>query len=129
MAFRFEGLEIFHDAIAFSASVYEGVKKFPSDERFDLRSQARRAANSVVLNIAEGSGRGTKRDFSRFLDMALGSTFETVACFFVAVKQGYISDHDLEGIKQQGESLSKRISSFKRTLVSHMPPAIKQSEL
>src|SRR3989442_11062264 len=84
MTFRFEGLEIFHAAIEFSARVHEGVKTFPFEERFDLTSQARRAANSIVLNIAEGSGRGTKKDFAHFLDMALGSTFETVACFFVA---------------------------------------------
>jgi four helix bundle protein len=71
----------FHAAIDFSARVYETVKKFPSAERFDLTLQARRAANSIVLNIAEGSGRGTKKDFCHFLDMALGSTFETVACF------------------------------------------------
>jgi len=95
--------------------VYETAKKFPSEERFDLTSQARRAANSIVLNIAEGSGRGTKKDFSHFLDMALGSTFETVACFFVARKQSYVS-HDLDEMKRDGESLSKRINAFKRTL-------------
>lgn len=116
MAFRFEGLDIFHEAIDFSTSVHSMAKKFPAEERFDLTSQSRRAANSVVLNIAEGSGRGTKRDFSRFLDLALGSTFETVACFFVAAKQGYISEHELEQIKREGELLSKRINSFKRTL-------------
>jgi four helix bundle protein len=116
MAFRFESLEIFHAAIDFSAKVYEAVKKFPADERFDLTSQARRAANSIVLNIAEGSGRGTKKDFSHFLDMALGSTFETVACFFVAQKQSYVSQHDLDEMKRNGESLSKRINAFKRTL-------------
>jgi four helix bundle protein len=116
MAFRFEGLEIFHAAIDFSARVYETVKKFPADERFDLTSQARRAANSIVLNIAEGSGRGTKRDFSHFLDMALGSIFETVACFFVARKQSYVSQDDLGEMKINGESLSKRINAFKRTL-------------
>jgi four helix bundle protein len=110
MAFRFEGLEIFHAAIDFSARVYEMVKKFAADERFDLTSQARRAANSIVLNIAEGSGRGAKKDFSHFLDMALGSTFETVACFFVALKQSYVSQHDLDEIKRNGEFLSKRIN-------------------
>ena len=61
MAFRFEGLEIFHVAIAFSVSVHALVKKFPAKERFDLTSQSRRAANSIVLNIAEGSGRGTRK--------------------------------------------------------------------
>ena len=116
MAFRFESLDIFHEAIDFSASVYSMVKKFPAAERFDLTSQARRAANSAVLNIAEGSGRATKRDFSRFLDLALGSTFETVACFFVAEKQGYISNSDLKQIKGHAELLGKRINAFKRTL-------------
>jgi len=116
MAFRFEGLEIFHVAVDFSVSVHEMVKKFPAEERFDLTSQSRRAANSVVLNIAEGSGRGTKRDFSRFLDLALGSTFETVACFFLAKRQGYISNDELEQIKRDGELLSKRINAFKATL-------------
>jgi four helix bundle protein len=48
--------------------------------------------------------------------MAVGSTFETVACFFVARKQSYVSQHDLEEMKKDGESLSKRINAFKRTL-------------
>jgi four helix bundle protein len=116
MAFRFEGLEIFHVAVDFSVRVHELVKKFPAEERFDLTSQARRAANSIVLNIAEGSGRGTKKDFSHFLDMAIGSTFETVACFFIAERQSYISKQDLEKIKREAESLGKRINSFKATL-------------
>jgi four helix bundle protein len=113
MAFRFEGLDIFDVAVDFSVKVYDLVKKFPPEERFDLTSQARRAGNSIVL---EGSGRGTKKDFSRFLDMAIGSTFETVACFFVAERQSYISKQDLEAIKREGESVGKRINAFKNTL-------------
>ena len=92
------------------------AKKFPADERFDLISQAKNAASSIVLNIAEGSGRGTKKDFSRFLDMALGSVFETVACFYIAEQQSYVSKEDLEKIKTEGESLGKRINAFKGTL-------------
>src|SRR5215470_747405 len=105
MAFRFEGLDIFHEALDFSTSVYSMSKKFPADERFDLTSQSRRAVNSIVLNIAEGSGRGTKKDFAHFLDMAIGSIFETVACFFLARKQGYISEPEVEQIKREGELL------------------------
>ncbi len=61
MAFWFEGLEIFHAAIDFSAGVYEAVKKFPAEERFDLASQARRAANSIVLNFRARPRRNEKR--------------------------------------------------------------------
>src|SRR5262249_12817133 len=84
MAFRFESLETFHLALDFAAAAYEKTKKFPTQEKFDLTSQTRRAANSVALNIAEGSGRGTARDFAHFLDIAIGSTFEVVTCFFLA---------------------------------------------
>jgi four helix bundle protein len=117
MAFRFEKLDIFQLALDFSSRAYEKTKRFPSEERFDLTSQTRRAANSIALNIAEGSGRGTKRDFSHFLDIAVGSTFEVVTCFFLAKKHGYISEQDLEEMKREGEILSKKIHAFKNTLV------------
>ena len=88
MAFRFESLDIFHEAIDFSARVYSMVKKFPSEERFDLTSQARRAGNSVVLNIAEGSGRGTKQDFSRFFDLGSWSTLNRLPVFLLRKNKG-----------------------------------------
>ena len=117
MAFRFEKLDIFQLALDFAAIAYEKTKHFPSEERFDLTSQTRRAGNSIALSIAEGSGRGTKKDFSHFLDIAVGSTFEVVTCFFLAKKHGYISEQDLEEMKREGEILSKKIHAFKNTLV------------
>ena len=116
MAFRFEKLEIFQLALDFATSAYEKTKQFPLEERFDLISQTRRAANSIALNIAEGSGRGTRKDFSHFLDIAVGSTFEVVTCFFLAKKHGYISEQTVEDITREGEMLSKKIHSFKNTL-------------
>jgi four helix bundle protein len=52
------------------------IKDMPNSERFDLTSQMKRAAYSIPLNIAEGCGRNTDKDFAHFLDMALGSTQE-----------------------------------------------------
>jgi four helix bundle protein len=62
-------------------------KKFPVDERFSGSSQIKRAADSVVLNIAEGSTGQTKPEFKRFLDIALRSAVEVVACLFMAISE------------------------------------------
>jgi len=116
MGFRFEDLEIFKDAVEFAAEVYEAVERFPDSERYNLMSQIMRAVNSISLNIAEGSGRGTRKEFSRFLDIAIGSCYEVVACLILAKRLGYIIDSELEKIKANAETLCKRTNSFKRTL-------------
>jgi four helix bundle protein len=110
MAFRFEKLEIFQLALDFASDTYAKAKQFPLEERFDLTSQTRRAANSIAFNIAEGSGRGTNKDFSHFLDIAVGSTFEVVTCFFLAKKHGYISEQDLRVSREKERSSPRKFT-------------------
>jgi len=98
MAFRFEGLEVFQMAVDLGRLPYERTSGFPKDERFGLTANLRRAATSVALNIAEGSGRGTSKDFMHFIDVASGSLFETVAAFMIAERLGYVSAEDLQDI-------------------------------
>jgi four helix bundle protein len=88
MAFRFEGLEIFQLALEFARATYELTKKFPKEEVFGLTANQRRSATSIALNIAEGAGRGTKREFAHFITVASGSLFETVAGFLLAENWG-----------------------------------------
>ncbi len=116
MGFRFEGLEIFQEAVEFAAEVYERVKQCPHAERYNLLSQVTRAVNSISLNIAEGSGRGTKKEFSRFLAIAIGSCYEAVAGLIIAEKLENITDNGRERLKTEAEGLCKKINSFKRTL-------------
>ena len=70
MAFRFEELKIWQKAVELSNEVDLLAKTFPADERFSLASQIKKAADSVVLNIAEGSTGQTKPEFKRFLGIA-----------------------------------------------------------
>ena len=116
MAFRFEGLEVFQLAIDFAKRCYQVTKDFPREEMFGLTANLRRAATSVALNIAEGSGRGTRRDFMHFIDVAQGSVFETIASFILAEQLGYLEQKDLVNLREQADKLGRKLNSFKRTL-------------
>jgi four helix bundle protein len=116
MGFRFEGLEVFDLAVEFASLSYKLTQGFPKEEMFGLTANLRRAATSVALNIAEGAGRGSKREFVRFLDIATGSVFETVASFIVAKRLGYIQETGLLELREQGDRLARKLNSFKRTL-------------
>ncbi|MFI4860793.1 MAG: four helix bundle protein [Phycisphaerales bacterium JB063] len=73
---RYEDLVAWQKAYALVLEIYRLTEQFPKDERFGLIQQMRRAAVSIPSNIAEGFGRHTRPDYLRFLDMALGSTYE-----------------------------------------------------
>jgi four helix bundle protein len=66
--------------------------KFPTSEQFALTSQIKRASYSTPLNIVEGCGRNTDKDFAHFLDVALGSTQELEYCLLLAKDLEYISE-------------------------------------
>ncbi|MDX1938125.1 MAG: four helix bundle protein [Flavihumibacter sp.] len=77
------------------------VVKFPKEERYELTSQLLRASLSVPLNIVEGCGRFTDKDFTRFLDNALGSLNETDYCCFAASELGYINNNDYDTVNKK----------------------------
>jgi four helix bundle protein len=116
MAFRFEGLEIFQLAMDFTRTAYQLSKSFPKEEIFGLTANLRRAATSVALNIAEGSGRGTRRDFGHFIDVATGSLFETLASFLLAERLGYFRATELADIREQADHLARKLANFKKSL-------------
>ena len=116
MAFRFEDLKVWHIAVDFSNEIDLLVKSFPVDERFSLASQMKRAADSVVLNIAEGSTGQSVPEFKRFLDIALRSAIEVVACLFLAQKRNYISKDDFENYYNKYEVLCKMITKLRDSM-------------
>jgi four helix bundle protein len=96
MAFRFEELKVWHIAADLSNEIDLLARKFPKIELFSLTSQINRAADSVVLNIAEGSTGQTIPEFKRFLNYSLRSAIEVVACLFLAKKRSYITPEEYQ---------------------------------
>jgi four helix bundle protein len=116
MPFRFESLQIWHQARAFSNDIARLAARLPEQERHSLASQLTRAANSISLNIAEGSGRDTDADFNRFLAIAIGSTFEVASGLFLALDRGYLTQDAHKTLYDQAEQIGKSINSFRKTL-------------
>jgi len=116
MAFRFESLEIWHKARAYATKVYALTAKFPRHEDYGLRSQLNRAVNSIGLNIAEGSAKGSHKAFDYHLEISLGSTFEVVGASFLSFDRGYIAEDERQELYADGERLAKSINAFRKTL-------------
>ena len=91
MGVLFEDSRFWHVAVDISTDVDLLTQKFPKAEWHSLASQMKRAANSVVLNISEGSTGQSIPEFKRFLNIALRSAEEVVACLFLAIKRNCIT--------------------------------------
>lgn len=91
MAFKFENLRVWQKALDLADEIDKLTKTFPKEEVYVLTSQIKRAADSISLNIAEGSTGQSNPEFKRFLNYALRSNIEVVNCLHLAIRRGYIS--------------------------------------
>jgi len=116
MAFRFEDLLVWQKAIELNDQINLLSKSFPKDELFILTSQIKRASDSVVLNIAEGSTGQTKPVFKTFLNYALRSGIEVVSCLIIARRRDYITDINFKQLYGEHEVLVKMITALRNSL-------------
>jgi four helix bundle protein len=114
--FKYEDLEIWQLAIELIKVVYGILKKFPIDEKYDLVSQGKRAVVSIALNIAEGSGRRTDRDFSLFVNRATTSLLEVDAVLKIGIELQYITKEDRANIDCLIEKEYYKLIAFDKSL-------------
>ena len=116
--FNFEKLEVWQKAIDFADAVYRITRSYPSDERFGLTNQMRRAAVSISSNLAEGSSRSSNADYARFVEIATGSVFEVVSQCFISKRQSLITDADFSLLYEQAEIISRMSSGLRAYLLN-----------
>ncbi len=109
---RFEELRCYQLGMTMLEAAYRLVKQLPNCEKYNLASQLRRAALSVVLNIAEGYGWYHFADKLRFFYYARGSLFETLSCFVVAHTVGYIDDKQLTWARQTAAQAGATLNAY-----------------
>jgi len=113
--FDFENLKVYQRALDYVDFVYKATKLFPKEEMFALTDQFRRAATSICLNIAEGSG-GSKTEFKHYLKISRRSARECVAITEIAFRQNYVRNEDRSQSRSQCIEISKMLTGLMKSL-------------
>jgi four helix bundle protein len=109
---NFRDLQVWNQGIELAVRGYELVKLLPVEEKYGLRSQITRALVSIPSNIAEGCSRKSDKDFSRFLEISLGSAFEVETDLVIIDKIGYLDKNVVNEFVQLLQSEQRQINSF-----------------
>ncbi|EKF73814.1 hypothetical protein A11A3_11413 [Alcanivorax hongdengensis A-11-3] len=116
MSRKYQRLNVWQDAMELAEKVYLITRNFPDEERYGLSQQMRRASVSIASNIAEGSGRGTDKDFVRFLHMARGSLQELETQLFLSSRLAF--HEELEKLSQDVDHIYAMLNNLIQALKS-----------
>ena len=114
----YRDLEVWKKSIDLVEPIYLVSRAFPSEEKFGLVSQIRRATVSIPSNIAEGAARSGTGEYLNFLSMASGSLAEVETQLIIAQRLGMISQHEAEDLMDRTEEISRMLGGLKRSLQS-----------
>ena len=128
-SFRFRDWPVYKDTRAFRMRVMKIVKTFPSEEKYALADQAKRALNSIMLNLAEGANKNTDKDTRLFVNRAHCSLDEVVACTDCAVDDGYMTEAQQKEILRDADALAKQMKGFSMYLSRSVPVKDKGLEI
>lgn len=128
---NFKQLTVWQKARELVKDIYRVTASFPSDEKFGITNQIRRASVSICANIAEGSGKSTLKDFNRFLDNALGSTFEVETFLILSNDLGFLKNPESESLVTKVEEIGKMLHGLKSKVSSQVeePSEIYRTEM
>jgi four helix bundle protein len=117
MTFTFEELTVYQRALEFSVSIIDRIDEIETSRKhYRLIEQLESSCTSIALNIAEGKGRYSKKEFKQFLFIARGSLYETVTMLQIFLKKNWIKKEDYQDLYNEAEEINKMISGLVRTL-------------
>ena len=113
---QFEDIEAWKKGRALAKGIYTVTAEGAFAKDYGLKDQIRRAAVSVISNVAEGFSRQTDKEFVQFLHIAKGSASEVQSQLYIALDLGYISQEEFSKLYNQADEVAKLISGFIRYL-------------
>ena len=114
----FRRLSVWQKAHELTLAIYRRAAELPALERYELAAQMRRAASSIPMNLAEGSGRSTDRDYGRFVSNAIGSASELEYQLLLAGDLGYGSKQEIDRLKDRSIEVRRMLISLRHTLTA-----------
>src|ERR1022692_3179238 len=124
MAKSFRELKVWKKAVDLALLVYELTAEFPKRETYGLSSQMQRAAVSIASNIAEGSARGTRRDFRQFVKLAEGSNCELQTQLLIARRLRYASGEKCDVLDGLSDEIGKMLTALSKYLTREITRAV-----
>ena len=109
-------LKVWQKAMDLAVACYDATKTFPSEEKYGLTSQIRRAAVSVPANIAEGQGRNHTKEFLNSLSIARGSLKELETHLILSVRVSLLAENQLQDLLRQSEEVSRMLAGLRGSL-------------
>jgi four helix bundle protein len=99
--------------------IYKATEAFPKDEKFGLTSQLRRAAVSIVANIAEGAARRSPKEFRQFLSQSQGSASEVDTELVIAYRLSYLMASDYQALAEDLDHIGRMITRLSQSLIKN----------
>ena len=116
MGFKFEKLDVWQKAIELSFNIHELTRTFPKEELYILTPQIKRAADSIALNIAEGSTGQSNAEFKLFIGYAIRSAIEVVSCLHIGKKRKLVPVNKFQELYLELEIIIKMLQALRNSL-------------
>lgn len=113
--YSFEKLIVWRESIEVVKVIYNLTKKFPSEERFGLIIQLRRATVSISSNIAEGTSRQTNKDKAHFTTIAFSSSMEVLNQIIISKELSFISENQYIFVREKLEKITNMLNALRKS--------------
>ena len=120
VTFSFEKLDAYVYARDLVKGIYMVQRSFPKEEKYALGDQVRRAAASIIANIAEGCGRNSIKEKIHFFEIAFGSLTESFSELQIAQNLGYITEKEFNNLRPQFSQVAKILSGLRKSYLASL---------
>ncbi len=120
----YRDLLVWQKSMDWTVKIYKITSSFRNEELYGLTSQLRKSSSAIPSNIAEGFGRKTTKDYLRFLNIALASSFEALTQIELSFRIGYIAKNIFDELFMEGEEIGKMLNG----LISKLESKISNSQ-